>query len=289
MDDIPNIDLEGSEQSSVKDTNPKDALGTAKVPFHCVSAKVMLELGLAMMEGGRKYGTHNYRKMGVRGSVYYNAAMRHMMDFWEGQDIDPDSGVHHIVKAIACMAILRDSQLMGNWEDDRPIRLPDGLNIAEMNEQAAEIIKKYPVCKMPFIEAGPKSMNSEERAKHRAARCPNSFKTRDKCNCSTCRGIRKLEASKTRRAGESWTGYEDDNLRQEVGSNLSIIAIAIMHKRTDGAITSRMELLNITYKLEIKHEKGKVTYDDAVDGECYADDRLCLCGTCRAGWNKNII
>ncbi len=40
---------------------------------------------------------------------------------------------------------------------------------------------------------------------------------------------------------------------------------------------------------EAKHEEGKITYDDAVDGECYSDDRLCFCSTCRTGWNSNLI
>lgn len=135
-----------------KQTNPKGALGVKKVPLHCVPCGPLLEMGLAMMEGGRKYGTHNYRPMGVRASVYYNAAMRHLIDWWEGEDIDPDSGIHHIIKAAACIFVLRDSMLMGNFNDDRPFRYPNGLNISKFNKQAAEMIKKYPKCADPYLE-----------------------------------------------------------------------------------------------------------------------------------------
>jgi hypothetical protein len=131
-------------------TNPKDALGVAKVPLHCVSCAVQMEVGLAMMEGGRKYGTHNYREKGVRASVYYDAAMRHIMSYWEGEDIDPDSGLPHIIKAIATLTVLRDGQLMENVVDDRPVQLPDKLDTDRLNEHAKDIIKRYPECAEPF-------------------------------------------------------------------------------------------------------------------------------------------
>lgn len=132
-------------------SNPKDRLGTKKVPLHCIPCGPLMELGLAMMEGGRKYGTHNYRVVGVRMSVYYDALMRHLMAWWEGEDIDPDSGVHHLVKAIACLFVVRDSMLMGNCVDDRPIEYPNNLELQKFNEQVANIIEKYPDCKEPFL------------------------------------------------------------------------------------------------------------------------------------------
>ena len=75
-------------QSDSKPTNPKDALGIRKVPASTISAPVKLELGLAMMEGALKYGRHNYRDIGVRASVYYDALTRHIDSWWEGEDTD---------------------------------------------------------------------------------------------------------------------------------------------------------------------------------------------------------
>ncbi len=144
------METKGIEKKKL--SNPKDALGVKKVPLHCVPCRVMMEIGLAMMEGGRKYGTHNYRAIGVRHSTYYNAALRHLMADWEGEDIDPDSGVSHIVKAIACLVVLRDAQLMGSYTDDRPLKHPAGLNLEELNARAAHLIDKYPNCTTPFTE-----------------------------------------------------------------------------------------------------------------------------------------
>lgn len=137
------VDPECHGPSKLKDTNPKDAMGVAKVPLSTVSAPVMAEVGLAMMEGALKYGRHNYRVSGVRASVYYDAAIRHLMAFYEGQDIDPDSKLPHIVKVIACMAVLRDSQIQGNWVDDRPPKSPDGW-LETLNARAKELLVMYP-------------------------------------------------------------------------------------------------------------------------------------------------
>jgi len=65
-------------ESDRKDTNPKDAVGIAKAPISVVSAVVVAELGLAMFEGARKYGRHNWRAAKARASVYYDAAWRHL-------------------------------------------------------------------------------------------------------------------------------------------------------------------------------------------------------------------
>lgn len=130
-------------KSEVKDTNPKDAVGIAKVPFSTIPSQVIAEVGLAMMEGALKYGRHNYRTAGVRTSVYHDAALRHLLAFWEGQNDDPDSGLSHLVKAIACCVVIRDSQIRGNWEDDRPPKTPDGW-IDELNKKAKALLEKYP-------------------------------------------------------------------------------------------------------------------------------------------------
>tara|TARA_R110001592_G_scaffold64378_6_gene197905 strand:+ start:1061 stop:1492 length:432 start_codon:yes stop_codon:yes gene_type:complete len=135
----------------IKNSNPKDAVGVKKVPMSTVSAPVLMEMGLAMLEGDRKYGRHNYRVIGVRASVYYDAAMRHLMAWWEGEDIDPDSGISHITKALSCLAVLRDSMINEKFTDDRPPKVKDGW-IKELNKKTAEIIERYPDGKNPHTQ-----------------------------------------------------------------------------------------------------------------------------------------
>ena len=125
----------------VKDTNPKDAIGISKAPMSTVSAAVLMELGVAMLEGASKYGRHNYRAAGVRASVYYDALMRHAMAWWEGEDLDPDSGMSHITKAIATLVVLRDAMIQDKFTDDRPPRSAPFL--PALNDTAAALLVKH--------------------------------------------------------------------------------------------------------------------------------------------------
>ena len=135
-----------------KATNPKDALGIKKAPLHLVPTGPLYEVGLAMLEGGRKYGAHNYRAVGTRASVYYDAALRHINQWWEGEDIDAVSGIHHLMKAAACLFVQRDSQMMGNDVDDRPVKYTDGLCMDKLNEAASKLVESHKECAKPFTE-----------------------------------------------------------------------------------------------------------------------------------------
>lgn len=139
-----------------KDTNPKDAVGIRKAPFSTVPAPVQLELGLAMMEGALKYGRHNYRVSGVRASVYYDAVVRHLMAWWEGEDHDPEvkgAKISHLVKAMACLAVVRDAERLGKLVDDRPPSHEPGW-VAELNKQAAAMLEAYPNPKPTHTKEG---------------------------------------------------------------------------------------------------------------------------------------
>lgn len=144
LDALKNI---GPAPLTAKDTNPKDAVGSRKARwFSYLPIRVLYGVGLAMLEGARKYGRHNYRIAGVRASVYVDSAIcGHLTPWFEGQDIDPDSGLHHIDKAIASLMVLRDGILEGNWVDDRPPATAEWDNfMKKQHANAGEIIDRIP-------------------------------------------------------------------------------------------------------------------------------------------------
>lgn len=122
--------------------NPKDAVGTKKAPLSAIPACVMAEVGLGMHEGALKYGRFNWRSAAVVASVYYDATMRHLTSWYEGEDIDPDSGLSHITKAICSLLVLRDAMMQRKFNDDRPPRSKVPISI--FNDHAAELAAKYP-------------------------------------------------------------------------------------------------------------------------------------------------
>lgn len=125
----------------LKATNPKDAIGISKAPMSTVPAAVLAEVGVAMLEGACKYGRSNFRIAGVRASVYYDATMRHLMSWWEGEDTDPDSGMSHVTKAITSLVVLRDAMVQGMCTDDRPPRSAEFYTA--LNKLAAEMLAKH--------------------------------------------------------------------------------------------------------------------------------------------------
>jgi len=136
-----------------KDSNPKDAIGSRKAGLSMLPRQVLYEVALGMLEGSLKYARHNYRIAGVRASVYMDANSRHMDAWWEGQDMDPGSGLHHVVKAIASLVVLRDSMLAGNWYDDRPLSIGDPAWLDYYNKEAERIIDAFEgEPKKPFIK-----------------------------------------------------------------------------------------------------------------------------------------
>ena len=128
-----------------KKTNPKDAVGTKKPRFYSgLPANVTKEVSVGMMEGAMKYGRHNYRVAGVRASVYIDATIGHLLDYWEGQDIDPDSDLHHITKAIASLYVLRDAQMRNMCEDDRPPKSDVEGDKTRLQAIVNKLFEKYP-------------------------------------------------------------------------------------------------------------------------------------------------
>ena len=126
----------------MKDTNPKDAIGVRKWrQFFVVPRQVLWEVGVGMLEGALKYGRHNYRASGVRASVYCDAAMGHIEQFIEGEDVDKDSGLSHVTKAIASLVVLRDAMIQDKFTDDRPPRSAPFL--PALNDTAAALLVKH--------------------------------------------------------------------------------------------------------------------------------------------------
>lgn len=149
---------------NTKDTNPKDAIGSTKPYFSTIPEGVQAEIGCAMLEGAAKYRRHNYRIAGIRFSVYYDAARRHITKWWEyGQDIDPDSGLHHVTKAIASLVVLRDAMINNLYTDDRPPSLPIE-HLTYIEERTAEILKKFPNPKPAYTIDDQVQANAKEMA-----------------------------------------------------------------------------------------------------------------------------
>lgn len=106
-----------------KDTNPKDAIGVTKVPYHLIPQTALAHEAMAFLDGATKYGKYNWRVSGVRASIYIDAMLRHIADFLNGEDIAADSKVDHLAHVRACAGIIIDARECGMLTDDRAPRV----------------------------------------------------------------------------------------------------------------------------------------------------------------------
>ena len=106
----------------VKQTNPKDALGALKLPLSLWPPTATAMGSVAMADGMLKYGRANFRAIGIRASIYVDAAFRHIQAWNEGEECDPFTGVPHLAYALASLAIIVDARAAGKFVDDRPIQ-----------------------------------------------------------------------------------------------------------------------------------------------------------------------
>ena len=106
--------------SDLPDDNPKTRYGVAKPAMSVVPPDALIHLMRAMANGAAKYGAFNWRDRNVSSSVYYDAALRHLMAWFDGEEVASDSGVHHLGHVMACCAILLDAAENGGLNDNRP-------------------------------------------------------------------------------------------------------------------------------------------------------------------------
>jgi hypothetical protein len=115
------------------DGNPKTVHGISKPGIEGVPVAPLFMVGEVMRLGIRKYGLTNWRHDPISASVYYNAAMRHIMSWWDGDNLDFESQQSHLAHAVACLLILMDARLSDDLNDDRPSA---GLTATYLESQA---------------------------------------------------------------------------------------------------------------------------------------------------------
>lgn len=97
------------------------AKGQKLARFDLIPASAMFALAEHFGHGAAKYAERNW-ELGVSWSLPFAALQRHVWAWWGGEDVDPDSGQHHLA-AVAwhALALLTYSLEEGYSElDDRP-------------------------------------------------------------------------------------------------------------------------------------------------------------------------
>lgn len=93
-EDIENMSEEGVKYDS-------DKLEYSLLPKGVLN-KVVNILGF----GSKKYAKDNWMKVDNPKERYYNAAQRHINQWWEGEKYDSETGENHLAHAICCLMFM---------------------------------------------------------------------------------------------------------------------------------------------------------------------------------------
>lgn len=108
-----------------------------KPMMHLVPTRFIRGMAEVFTFGASKYSAWNWAE-GIAYSRLYSALHRHMAEWWECKDTDPETGRNHLYHAGCCLAMLSEMQHIRPDLDDRPPMykgLRDGNNTQEIGQR----------------------------------------------------------------------------------------------------------------------------------------------------------
>jgi len=96
-----------SEQCRIREDENMagDKFDAGKNRLGLIPPEVVEAVGEILTHGAVKYAPHNWRK-GISYEKIYGAAQRHLQKFWNGEELDPESGLPHLHHAACNIAFL---------------------------------------------------------------------------------------------------------------------------------------------------------------------------------------
>ena len=106
------------EAASAATANNAVKADDGKPPMGLLPWPALWDVARVLAFGAKKYAAHNWKK-GMDWSRMYDAALRHLSAFIEGENDDPESGLPHLAHANCCLLFLATYEKMGWGIDDR--------------------------------------------------------------------------------------------------------------------------------------------------------------------------
>jgi hypothetical protein len=100
--------------------DPKASQAIQKPQLQLIPPSLNNEAAKALSRGAVKYGPWNWRENKVELMTYLGAMKRHIDCLIEGEDVDPDTGAHHLGCVAAGCGIVLDARKHGTLVDNRP-------------------------------------------------------------------------------------------------------------------------------------------------------------------------
>lgn len=89
--------------------DPKEVAAREKLSFSAVPPLALRRIAEALNTGVAKYGRFDWRSGRVHFSTYFDATLRHLLAYSDGERCDPESGLSHLAHAAASLCVLLDA------------------------------------------------------------------------------------------------------------------------------------------------------------------------------------
>lgn len=79
---------------------------SGKLRYSLLPSGTIKQIVEVLEHGAKKYDVNNWQNVSDSRTRYYNALMRHLEAWWNGEKLDPESGCHHLAHAGCCVLFL---------------------------------------------------------------------------------------------------------------------------------------------------------------------------------------
>jgi hypothetical protein len=98
-----------------------------KIRMDLLPVRALTGIAEVLTHGAKKYGDRNWEN-GLKWSRVFGATLRHLFAWWGGEDIDKESGLHHL-KHVGCnILFLLEFIITRKDLDDRPNKAKDPID-----------------------------------------------------------------------------------------------------------------------------------------------------------------
>jgi len=115
------------------------AKGVKPAQFDLLPWGALTEVAEHYAKGAEKYEKHNMRK-GYEWSKSFSAAMRHLTQFWQGEDIDEETGSKHLAAVVFHALTMMEFMETHREYDDRYRPNPQSVDLDVDNLTSATFI-----------------------------------------------------------------------------------------------------------------------------------------------------
>lgn len=84
---------------------------TGKLRWDLVQPLAVNEYIRVLTYGANKYAPNSWQRLKDCKGRYFAALLRHVWDWWRGEDLDKESGIHHLAHAMCNVAFLLEPEL----------------------------------------------------------------------------------------------------------------------------------------------------------------------------------